>query len=75
MRIFIFILAVLAVVFVPLGLSAQSNPVYVPFQNGVAGALYKPDSGPAPSVGIVVMHREGNFMRHIACTSFKIVCR
>jgi hypothetical protein len=51
-------------------LSAQSNPVYVPFQNGVAGALYKPDSGPPPHVGIVVMHREGNFMRHISCTEF-----
>jgi hypothetical protein len=42
----------------------------VPFQNGVAGALYKPDSGPAPHVGIVVMHREGNYLRHIACTEF-----
>ena len=51
-------------------LSAQSNPLYVPFQNGVAGALYKPDSGPAPRVGVIVMHREGNFMRHIACTEF-----
>ena len=55
---------------VPSDLPAQSNPLYVPFQNGVAGSLYKPDSGPAPRVGIIVMHREGNFMRHISCTEF-----
>lgn len=51
-------------------LSAQSNPLYVPFRDGAAGALYRPDSGPAPRVGILVMHREGNFMRHISCTEF-----
>lgn len=51
-------------------LSAQSNPLFVPFAGNVTGALYKPDSGPAPYVGIIVMHREGNFMRHIACTEF-----
>jgi len=70
MRIFTFVLAILLTLFVPSVVSAQTNPVYVPFQDGVAGALYKPDSGAAPHIGIVVMHREGNFMRHIACTEF-----
>jgi hypothetical protein len=48
---------------------AQSNPTFV--QLGQAkGALYKPDAGPAPHVGIVVMHREANYMNNIACREF-----
>jgi hypothetical protein len=48
---------------------AQSNPTFV--QLGQAkGALYRPDSGPAPHVGIVVMHRESNYMNNIACREF-----
>jgi hypothetical protein len=48
---------------------AQTNPIFV--QLGQAkGALYKPDSGPAPHVGIVVMHRESNYMNNIACREF-----
>ena len=31
-------------------------------------ALYKPDSGPAPHVGILVMHRTSNYLAHRACT-------
>jgi pimeloyl-ACP methyl ester carboxylesterase len=46
---------------------AQSNPVYVPFRpNAVKGALYKPDSGPAPHVAVLVIHRTSNFMSHPA---------
>ena len=42
---------------------AQSNPVYVPFTpSAVKGALYKPDSGPAPHVAILTMHRTGNLL-------------
>jgi hypothetical protein len=42
---------------------AQTNPVFM--QLGQAkGALYKPDSGPAPGIGIVVMHREANYMNN-----------
>lgn len=67
---FTFLLTGLVGVVAPSKLSAQSNPIYVPFSNGVAGALYKPDSGPSPRIGIVVMHREGNYMRHISCTEF-----
>ena len=40
--------------------SAQSNPIFM--QLGRAkSALYKPDSGPEPHVGIIVMHRESNY--------------
>lgn len=44
---------------------AQSNPTYVPFGGTVKGALYKPDAQAAPRVGILIMHRTGNFLSHI----------
>lgn len=46
---------------------AQSNPLYVQFSPGaVKGAFYKPDSGPAPHVGVLIMHRTSNVMNHVA---------
>ena len=46
---------------------AQSNPVYVQFSPSTTkGALYKPDSGPPPRVGVVLTHRTANFLSHIA---------
>jgi pimeloyl-ACP methyl ester carboxylesterase len=52
------------------GLSfAQSNPRYIQFKpSSVKGALYKPDSGPAPHVAILAIHRTANFMSHPATT-------
>ena len=48
---------------------AQTNPVFV--QLGQAkGAVYKPDSGPQSQAGILVMHREANYMNNIACREF-----
>jgi len=48
---------------------SQSNPVFV--QLGRAkGALYKPDSGTEARVGIIVMHRESNYMNNVACGEF-----
>ena len=48
---------------------AQNSPTFV--QLGRAkGALYKPDSGSEPHIGIIVMHREANFMNHVACGEF-----
>jgi pimeloyl-ACP methyl ester carboxylesterase len=48
---------------------AQSNPRYIQFTPGaVKGALYKPDTGPAPRIGIVLMHRTGNFLSHLGAT-------
>ena len=47
----------------------QTNPLYVQFRpNAVKGALYKPDSGPAPHVAILVIHRTSNFLSHPATT-------
>lgn len=48
---------------------AQSSPLYVPLGPAKA-VLYKPDAGPAPHVGIVVMHRVANYLSHVACTEF-----
>ena len=42
---------------------AQSNPAYIQFSPAaVKGALYKPDAGPQPHVGIVIVHRTSNFL-------------
>lgn len=49
--------------------SAQSNPTYVQFTpQAVKGALYKPDTGPAPHVAVLLVHRTSNFLSHIATT-------
>jgi hypothetical protein len=47
--------------------AAQSNPAYIRLGTA-SGALYRPDSGPAPHVGIIVMHRTSNYLAHPACT-------
>ena len=68
----LWLLSIMLSVTVAVGVSstfAQSNPVFV--QLGQAkGAVYKPDSGPQPQVGILVMHREANYMNNIACREF-----
>ena len=44
----------------------QSNPRYVQFRPSAAkGALYTPDSGPAPTVAFLAIHRTSNFMNMI----------
>ena len=58
---------------------AQSNPQFIRFQGASSGALYKPDTGPAPYVGIIVMHRTSNYQTHPACTElsrrgFMLLC-
>jgi hypothetical protein len=57
-----------ALCLVPPFAQAQSKPEFVPFRGTVKGALYKPDAGPAPHVGILVMHRTANYLTHPACT-------
>jgi len=48
-------------------LFAQSNPIYVQFSPGsVKAALYKPDSGPAPHVAVLLIHRTANFLANPA---------
>lgn len=50
-------------------LFAQSNPRYIPFSpSATKGALYAPDSGPSPTIGVLVIHRTANFMETLACT-------
>ncbi len=45
---------------------AQSNPRYIQFQpSATKGALYVPDSGPAPKVAFLTIHRTSNFMNMI----------
>jgi pimeloyl-ACP methyl ester carboxylesterase len=61
-------IAVAALCFVPGLAAAQSHPEFIAFQGRAKGALYKPDSGPAPHVGILVMHRTSNYLAHRACT-------
>jgi hypothetical protein len=58
----------------------QSNPVYQQFSPGeVKGALYKPDSGRAPHVAILVTHRTSNVMGSLTCIElakrgFMVLC-
>jgi hypothetical protein len=60
--------------------TAQSSPLYIQFAPGaVKGALYKPDTGPAPHVGILAIHRTSNFMGYLGCTElskrgFLVLC-
>ncbi len=58
--------------------AAQSNPTYVPLGPAM-GALYRPDAGAPPRVGVVVMHRTANYLSHPACTElsargFAVLC-
>jgi pimeloyl-ACP methyl ester carboxylesterase len=44
----------------------QSNPAYIQFNpSATKGALYRPDSGPQPRVGILLVHRTANFLSHL----------
>jgi hypothetical protein len=46
---------------------AQSNPRYVQFRpSATKGALYTPDSGPAPTLAFLAIHRTSNFMNTIS---------
>jgi len=48
---------------------AQSNPLFIRLAPASA-ALYKPDSGPAPHVGLIIIHRTANYLAHPGCTEF-----
>ncbi|HYU79268.1 MAG TPA: hypothetical protein VEK56_09795 [Vicinamibacterales bacterium] len=44
-------------------LFAQSHPEYIQFSPGaVKGVLYKPDTGPAPHIAILIIHRTANVL-------------
>src|SRR5258705_7081821 len=61
-------LAAAVLAFVPDMAVAQSRPELIPVPGRIKMALYRPDSGPAPTVGIIVMHRTSNYLTHLACT-------
>ena len=58
---------------------AQSDPIYVPLPGGVKSTLYKPDSGPAPDVAVLTVHRVSNKLSGLECTElskrgFMVLC-
>src|SRR5437763_1231883 len=49
----------------------QSNPRYVQFRpSATKAALYAPDSGPAPAVAFLAIHRTSNLMNTISTREF-----
>jgi len=48
--------------------AAAPQPTYVQFSGAAKGALYKPDPAlyPSPHVGVIVMHRNSNYLSHIS---------
>jgi len=73
------IIAALTLSFFPAAAAlAQSTPRFVTLGPADA-ALYTPDAGPSPHVGVLVVHRTSDFMRHPACTElsrrgFMVLC-
>lgn len=62
------IVLALALSLAPALARAQSNPQFIAFPGISKGALYRPDTGPAPHVGVLAMHRTANYLNHRACT-------
>ena len=56
-----------AIVALPAIAYSQSRPEYVSL-NRLNAAVYRPDSGPAPHVAFLIMHRTANYLNHVACT-------
>jgi len=48
--------------------AAAPQPIYVQFSGAAKGALYRPDPAlfPSPHVGVIVMHRNSNYLNHIS---------
>ena len=47
---------------------SQGKPEFIAFPGVTKGVLYRPDSNPAPHVGMLVMQRTANYLNHRACT-------
>ncbi len=66
------ILAILFVVIaasVPAARAQGRPPLYVQFDPyTVKGALYRPDSGDEPAVGVLLIHRVNNYLGHLAAS-------
>ena len=51
------------------GAAAQSRPIYIPFDPfTVKGALYRPDNGSEPDIGVLLIHRVNNYLGHLAAS-------
>src|SRR5579862_9181436 len=57
-----------AVLAIGSAVAAAPQPTYVQFSGAAKGALYKPDPAlfPSPHVGVIVMHRDSNYLNHIS---------
>lgn len=62
------VVALAALFIVSTSAIAQSKPEFIAFQGVTKAAMYRPDAGPAPHVGVLVMHRTANYLAHRACT-------
>src|SRR5438874_9197644 len=62
------IAAVIVFALAPASAWAQSRPELIPIAGRAKAALYRPDTGPAPHVGVLVMHRTSIYLAHRACT-------
>ena len=47
---------------------SQGKPEFIAFPGVTKGVLYRPDSNPAPHIGMLVMQRTANYLNHRACT-------
>src|SRR4051812_43233351 len=59
---------------------AQSNPAYVKLPGRIHGALYKPDSGPAPHIAFVIANGGSNILgavqcKELAARGFMVFCQ
>jgi len=59
---------VFAIIYGAVSASAQSNPRFIPLGSGAIGALYVPNSGPAPHVAFLVTHRNSSYVTHTSTT-------
>src|SRR3954447_18240372 len=62
------VLVMVAITSIP-AFAAAPAPSYVQFSpNATKGALYRPDAAkyPKPRIGVVVIHRNSNFLSHIS---------
>jgi hypothetical protein len=71
-------LAIAAAFAAPSASYAQTHPEFIPLGRAT-GALYRPDSGPAPHIAFLVAHRTANNLNNNACRElskrgFMVLC-
>src|SRR5262249_11720746 len=73
------LLGALTLLAAPQSALGQGTRQFTRSRGASGGPLYRPDTGPAPHVGIIVMHRPANSQPHPACTElsrrgFMLLC-